>query len=226
MNLRCVVGVLAVVLVGLPAWGQHLPESPGDRDPASLPPPLVSVPDAAVPESPAQALSPSLAAHPYQRRAHISLGILMGGAGLVSGAALGLVAGNWLAGCDGFPCQNSAGLALSLGVGSALGAASGVYLSGRWLQGEGRFGYTLLGAAIGAVPSALLFSSNAPGMAAAIGAINLVVTPILGSFFGYRLSHSSTVRARERELSQQVVVVPSFVRTREGSLVGGLAGRF
>ncbi|MCY0998425.1 hypothetical protein OWM54_14915 [Myxococcus sp. MISCRS1] len=225
MQLRCVVGVLAVVLVGLPAWGQHLPESPGDRDSASLSPPLVSVPDAAVPESSAQARSASLAAHPYRRGTHLSLGILLGGAGLVSGAMVGLVAGNWLAGCAGFPCWNSVGLAFSLGVGSSLGAASDVYLSGRWLQGEGSFGYTLLGAAIGAMPSSLLLNSNSPGVAT-IGVLNLVVTPILGSFVGYRLSHSSTVRARERRLSQQVVVVPSFARTKEGSLVGGLAGRF
>ncbi|MFY1826688.1 hypothetical protein ACN47A_12290 [Myxococcus fulvus] len=225
MHLRCVVGVLAGVLVGLPAWGQQLPESPGDRDPASLSPPLVSVPDAAVPESSAQARSVSLAAHPYRRGTHLPLGILLGGAGLVSGATVGLVAGNWLAGCAGFPCWNSVGLAFSLGVGSSIGAASGVYLSGRWLQGEGRFGYTLLGAAIGAMPSSLLLSSNSPGVAT-IGVLNLVVTPILGSFVGYRLSHSSTVRAQERELSRQVVVVPSFTRTREGSLVGGLAGRF
>ncbi|MCK8497730.1 hypothetical protein [Myxococcus fulvus] len=225
MHLRCVVGVLAVVLVGVPAWGQQPPESPGDRDSASLSPPVVSVPDAAVPESSAQARSASLAAQPYRRGRHLPLGILLGGAGLVSGATVGLVAGNWLAGCAGFPCWNSVGLAFSLGVGSSIGAASGVYLSGRWLQGEGRFGYTLLGAAIGAMPSALLVSSNSPGVAT-LGVLNLVVTPILGSFVGYRLSHSSTVRARARELSQQVVVVPSFARTREGRLVGGLAGRF
>lgn len=44
-----------------------------------------------------------------------------------------------------------------------------------------------------------------------------------GALFGYGLSHSATVRAAS---SQQAMVVPTLGRTRDGSLVSGLAGRF
>ncbi|MBZ4407745.1 hypothetical protein K8640_05945 [Myxococcus sp. XM-1-1-1] len=225
MQLRCVVGVLSVVLVGPPAWGQHLPESAGPEGPSTQTPPLVSVPEAAVAPSSAQAGSAPLGQRPYRRRAHIPLGMLLGGVGLASGAMVGLAAGNALTGCNGYPCSNNAALSLSLGVGSALGAASGVYLMGRWLRGQGSFGYTLLGATLGALPSSLMLTSSSDDVVV-IGVLNLLVTPILGSFFGYRMSHSASLRAQEQELAQQAVWVPTFTRTKEGSLVGGLAGRF
>jgi len=223
MKTCCLIALFAVGLVGMPASGQHLPESERAEEGPSVPPPLVSVPDDVV-ETPAWTAPAATPLSPrrYRRGAHIPLGILLGGGGMLVGGMAGAFLGSSVKGCnDGSPCERETGFTMSLGVGMALGVASGVYLTGQWLGGEGGFGYTLLGAALGAVPSALMLSSDSDDVAV-VGGLGLLVTPFVGALFGFGLSHSATVR----ESLSQAVVVPTLGRTRDGSLVTGLAGRF
>ncbi|WP_163866305.1 hypothetical protein [Myxococcus eversor] len=223
MKTCCLIASFAVGLVGMPASGQHLPESERAVEGPSVPPPLISVPDDVV-EAPGWP-PPSVtrpATRRYRRGAHIPLGLLLGGGGMLVGGMGGYFLGSSVTGCDnGSSCERETGLTLSVGVGMALGVASGVYLTGQWLGGEGGFGYTLLGAALGAVPSALMLSSDSDDVAV-LGGFALLVTPFVGALFGFGLSHSATVRAS----MSQAVVVPTVGRTRDGSLVTGLAGRF
>ncbi|MFY2560143.1 hypothetical protein ACN469_21210 [Corallococcus terminator] len=227
MKTCCWVALFAVGFLGMPASGQHLPESEQrEVEAPSVPPPLVSAPDSAD-ETPAWAPSPVTPPRTprYRRGAHIPLGILLGGGGMLAGGMAGYYLASSVTGCDTSSCERDTERTVSVGVGVAVGAATGVYLTGRWLRGQGGFGYTLLGAALGAVPSALMLTSDSDDVAV-LGGVSLIVTPIVGSLFGFGLSHSATVRASEQGFLSQAVVVPTLGRTREGSLFSGLAGRF
>lgn len=177
-----------------------------------------------VPESPTAAPEP---AQDYSFGAHLALGTSLGLVGVLSGAGLGKVGAEALGPkCSYFACRDYLKLSLFAGVGGTLGAALPIYFTGNLFDGQGRFGYTLLGAALGAMPSAL-FAFRAVGDAELIGAVFYCVTPIVGGFLGYGLSHRSAVaRPPPRMLLPGAQVVPVVTMSREGGLVGGLAGRF
>ncbi|MCP3105349.1 hypothetical protein LZ198_41455 [Myxococcus sp. K15C18031901] len=245
MKTGCWSGLLVAVLVAMPAVAQEAGPA-GAGDAPVVAPPLLSSPDDASAASdvsteeaddeeprldsrhahePRMPVAPSPPRR-YRRGLHIPLGILLGAAGLALGAGGGVVAGNALTGCNGFPCSDDSQLALSLGVGAALGTATGIYLTGNWVGGQGGFVPTLLGASLGAIPPALLLAHDSDA-AVAVGIFNLVVLPVVGGLFGYGLSHGFAVRAaREEDAPPSLVMVPVFGRTREGSPLGGLAGCF
>ncbi|WP_338263952.1 hypothetical protein [Corallococcus caeni] len=76
------------------------------------------------------------------------------------------------------------------------------------------------------MPSAL-FAYEAVGNADVIGGVCFLVTPIVGGFLGYGLSHRSTAaRPPTKLFLPGARVVPVLGMSREGGVVSGLAGQF
>lgn len=192
--------VLLLCLLWLPvlAWGQEVPSEPSVQ--------------------PTEEVTGTYSVVP-----HLILGSVLGAVGNVSGAQLGRTGALALKpGCPDFTCQDRFAISLFTGVGSAVGTALPVYFLGQLFDGQGSFGYTLLGASVAAIPSSFL-SHGRVGDARVITGIVHLVTPIVGSFVGYGLSHRSAARPPAKLGAQ---VMPTFQMTREGRVVGGLVGQF
>ncbi len=79
----------------------------------------------------------------------------LGALGAYAGLNADLAAGN----------EAGVGLALGASFGVALGVAPGVWLGGRAMNGDGSFGWTLLGSAVGTgISAAILAVDSAPGL--------------------------------------------------------------
>jgi hypothetical protein len=94
-----------------------------------------------------------------------------------------------------------------------------VWLTGKLTDGNGSYGWTLLGTAIGMAAGAAgalaVFASNAPGDTALIP---LMIGPLLGSVFLYELS-SDASREAVAEAEQSVRFGASVAPTDEGGMV-------
>ncbi len=79
----------------------------------------------------------------------------LGALGAYAGLNVDLAAGH----------ESGAGLALGTSFGVALGVAPGVWLGGRAMDGDGSFGWTLLGSAVGtAISATFLAFDSKPGL--------------------------------------------------------------
>ncbi|HSQ62048.1 MAG TPA: hypothetical protein VLM85_02495 [Polyangiaceae bacterium] len=79
----------------------------------------------------------------------------LGALGAYAGLNADLAAGN----------ESGVGLGLGTSFGVALGVAPGVWLGGRAMGGDGSFGWTLLGSAVGTgISAAMLAANSQPGM--------------------------------------------------------------
>lgn len=98
----------------------------------------------------------------------------LGALGAYAGLNADLVAGN----------EAGAGLGLGASFGVALGVAPGVWLGGRMMGGDGSFGWTLLGSAVGtAISASMLAFDSRPGMLFLGGTI-----PVSLSILAFELS--------------------------------------
>lgn len=134
-------------------------------------------------------------------------GALAGLVGAYAGLNVDLLSGN----------EAGAGFHLGTAVGFTLGAAPGVWLAGNAMGGDGSFGWTLLGTALGTgVSSAMLaLDDSTPTLVFA------ALLPVAGGVVGYELSsHGPLARPREgRATTWRVVPVVAPGRI-------GLAGAF
>ncbi|WNZ60010.1 hypothetical protein QEG98_28860 [Myxococcus sp. MxC21-1] len=93
-------------------------------------------------------------------------------------------------------------------------------ITGDKFNGRGNFGPTFLGAALGAVPFALLTTSRHDRVAR-IGTVGMLVTPLIGSFTGYWLSRSSSPsHGTARAELPEAQAAPVLGLTQGGGLVG------
>jgi hypothetical protein len=134
------------------------------------------------------------------------LGAGLGALGAYAGLNADLAAGN------------SAGVGFGLGTtfGVALGVGPGVWLGGRAMGGDGSFGWTLLGSAVGSgISAAILAADSRPGLLV-IGA----TIPVAFSILAFELSaHVKKAQAPSKPPSARVV--PSV-----GPRYMGVAGTF
>ncbi|RKH74393.1 hypothetical protein D7W81_01680 [Corallococcus aberystwythensis] len=202
------------------AWGQA-------RDPESL---NLLVPPGMAPE-PSFAPGTGLvkASNDYRVGKHLGLGVLMGSAGFVSGTLTGLLIGMGVdSQCDVSGCPGSPTSLIPTGLGAAIGTSIPIYFAGRMSGGEGGYGLTLLGASLGALPSALLTLSDDSTLHS-VGIIGLVVMPFVGSFLGYGLSQSlegTGAWPPTTPVLPGAQVTPVFGMSKKGAVVGGLMGQF
>ncbi|MBN8227074.1 hypothetical protein JYK02_06065 [Corallococcus macrosporus] len=204
---------------------------PASRDPDSLnllaPPGMA--PEPAAPFAPTSVSATAKPSPDYRVGKHLALGTLMGSAGFLSGAVTGLVAGIALdRRCDALGCPGSAMSLVPVGLGAAIGTSLPIYFAGNMSGGQGSYGLTLLGATLGAVPSALLTLSEDSALRS-VGVIGLVVTPFLGSFLGYGLSQDGDAPDAWPPSTPSLPgaqVTPMLGMSKKGAVVGGLMGQF
>ncbi|RKH42183.1 hypothetical protein D7X12_16445 [Corallococcus sicarius] len=189
--------VLVLWLMWLPvlAWGQEVPSEPRAETTGT-----------------------------YSTASHLILGSVLGAVGNLGGWKLGQTGANALGPeCSDFTCRDRLKLSIFTGLGSTVGTALPIYLLGTLFDGQGSFGYTLLGASLGAIPSAFLAYGSVAGLEVAAG-ICYLVTPIVGALLGYSLSERSVAARPPAKLGARVT--PVLRMTREGRVVGGLVGQF
>ena len=135
------------------------------------------------------------------------LGAIGGLAGAYAGLNVDLLSGH----------EAGAGLSVGTAFGYTLGAAPGIWLAGRAMGGDGAFGWTLLGCALGTgVSAALLALDDRPPMLAFAATV-----PLLGGIVGYELSsHSRRAKPAARAAAS------TLLRPTLGPRSVGLAGAF
>ena len=128
------------------------------------------------------------------------LGAGIGALGAYAGLNMDLAGGN----------ESGVGLGLGASFGVALGVAPGVWLGGRAMGGDGSFGWTLLGSAVGTGISATLLAFNSsPGMLVLGASI-----PLSLSILAFELSsHTRKLAAREKPATAKILpsLGPRFV---------------
>lgn len=186
--------------------------------------------------SPASTASPSTASptqgsgvapdDDYSLGGHLVVGTLLGGVGLFTGTLVGGLVGAVLdRNCSLTRCGDTFAFAIPMSLGTALGTSLAIYLTGDKFNGRGNFGPTFLGAALGAVPFALLTTSRHDRVAR-IGTAGMLVTPLIGSFTGYWLSRSpSSSHGTARAELPDARGAPVLGLTQGGGLVG-VTGHF
>ena len=134
------------------------------------------------------------------------LGAGLGSLGAYAGLNIDLATGN----------EAGVGFGLGTSFGVALGVAPGVWLGGLSMGGDGSFGWTLLGSAVGTgIAASLLAVDSRPGMLF-LGA----TLPVAFAIFAYELSsHNRKPHAAPTKPSAKIIpsLGPRFV---------GLAGTF
>jgi hypothetical protein len=184
-------------------------DSPGERPPNSpeTPPPAVSV----------QATG-------ARATSRVLVEVLFGGGGFVAGAVIGqaLSGDKWL--CSG--CAQSYNTPVLLGAG--LGSGLGVYGAGSLLGGNGSFLATMSGAGLGTAAAFVLLRGTDDTSSSNTIVYTGLVLPLAGAIAGYEVSHAlglGSAPARQWS-SERPQLVPVAAATKDGGLLGGLAGRF
>ncbi len=121
----------------------------------------------------------------------------LGALGAYAGLNADLAAGN----------EAGVGLALGTSFGVTLGVAPGVWLGGRAMDGDGSFGWTLLGSAVGTgISAAILAVDSKPGLLF-IGA----TIPVSLSILAFELSSHVKKSARAVETkAPSAKIIPAF----------------
>ena len=132
----------------------------------------------------------------------------LGALGAYAGLNADLAAGN----------ESGPGLGLGTSFGVALGVAPGVWLGGRAMNGDGSFGWTLLGSAVGTgISAAMLAANSQPGMLF-LGA----TIPVSLSILAFELSsHTKKAAADSARKPPAAKVIPSL-----GPRFVGVVGTF
>jgi hypothetical protein len=155
----------------------------------------------------------------------ILVGTLAGAIGAIPGSLLGLSALCFDS------CSNEDDTMLYLGLALAFagmtgGSALGINALGDALQGQGRFGPTLLGVVLGTLGglAAAIVVGIAGGEAFAF--IPAVLGPAAGGVIAYEISHSNVIDELTAATASRPRFVPLVSVSAQGTLIGGLAGRF
>ncbi|HEX8702412.1 MAG TPA: hypothetical protein VF815_26500 [Myxococcaceae bacterium] len=219
------------LLVGVPtvSYAQSEAAPPPPPDAPTLPP-LVTAPEE--PEEPAEE-PPTGEIIPGERGygdappdlvvPRMILSPALGGVAAGSGAIVGLILGAVISdcaifdGCDGWP------LVAPMLLTSWLTGSLTVYGMGRFLNGMGTLGPTMLGGALGTgLGVALLFASEGSAWYLA------PLAPALAAAVAFEISNSF-VRASlppPRDIFAGIQVMPVVSATPAGGVLGGLVGRF
>lgn len=147
---------------------------------------------------------------------------LLGGAAAGGGAILGFILGAVLSSCAPFDggCGPWALLVPTIGLGWAAGSFT-VYGMGTFLEGQGTLGSTMVGGILGmGVGIAVIAVSQGTAWYAA------PLAPGLGAAIAYEISNSYVRSLPVRDEFAGIQLMPVLSTTREGGLLGGLAGRF
>ncbi len=151
------------------------------------------------------------------------LSSVVGSVASLGGAAVGgtlLI----LSGCSPFEGGCSEALMLApMVLGGWAASSMSVYGIGHWLNGRGKLKPTLIGGAVGAGLSVMLYA-----MTDGEAVYAMPLPPAMGAAIGYELSNSYE-RSRLEQASTASVglqLMPVVGRTREGGVLGGLVGRF
>jgi hypothetical protein len=148
-------------------------------------------------------------------------GSALGIAGGIPGAYIGILAAFESSSAAGF----FAGVSLSF-AGLTVGSALGIKGLGSLLDGEGRFGTTLLGSTLGGLAG--LGLGLIVGFAAGSEAwiLPVLAGPVIGGIIAYENSHASALQRRSAPVSPEMSVVPVVSVSPRGGVIGGLAGVF
>jgi hypothetical protein len=136
----------------------------------------------------------------------------LGALGAYAGLSADLAAGN----------ESGVGLGLGASFGVALGVGPGVWLGGRAMGGDGSFGWTLLGSAVGTgISAAILAADSRPGLLF-IGA----TIPVSMSVLAFELSShakkgATSMSTPSKSAAAKVRVIPSL-----GPRFVGVVGTF
>lgn len=219
--------VVLLLLVLSPALG--LAQS---AEPVS--PPLVQVEDA----PPAEALAPLEGAAlgldvsvtqaveprpPVPRAGRVFTETLVGGLGGVGGSFAGLLGGVFLTGgssCAG-DCRPTGAIGGML-MGFSLGAATGVYASGRMMGGRGQLLPTLTAGLLSGGAVTLLYANDGVGEG---GAAALLLLPLVSSVVTYELTSSWSSPAEPAPGNTGAWWAPTVGVSGQGAALG-LTGRF
>ncbi len=208
--------LLPLMLVLLPAWAGAQGSLPGPEQPLPK--------DELIPR---EFVEPKYGAG--QRVPLELLGGTLGGAlGLLPGVLV--LAASADSQCGGDFCSNAAGLLtgfMLVAVGMPVGMTAGISAAGRFLEGEGGYAYAFGGVSVGGllgyVLATLLIkdaqSRNMDLLLLSSGAL-------VGGVLMYEVSHHRAVEKRRRLHDLRVQVVPVLHLSREGGVIGGVAGRF
>lgn len=152
---------------------------------------------------------------------------LIGGGGMVLGAVAGqaLSPGGFSGSCSGCAPDYSAGFMLGAGLGSGLG----VYGAGTLMGGDGDFLATMAGAGLGAGGAFLLLDAGDGQGRGNTNAFTALLMPLAGAIAGYEISNALSglsVSPPPRWSRQAPRLVPVASATKDGGVLGGLAGRF
>lgn len=173
-------------------------------------------------EPPTVTSSPNAAPAPASRR--VVAEILIGGGGLVVVGLVGqaVAPGGRLGGCAGCARDYNDGFIL----GAGLGAGLGVYATGRFMGGQGDFLATMAGAGLGTAGAFLMLGDedDRRGNARTFTALAL---PLAGAIAAYEVSSALSASSGGSSASREAPrLVPVATATREGGVLGGLAGSF
>jgi hypothetical protein len=124
--------------------------------------------------------------------------------------------------CEG--CSRDYSTAFVLGAG--LGSGLGVYGAGRLMGGQGDFLATMTGAGLG-TGAALLMLGADDDRNGNVDTYTALLMPLAGAIAGYEISHFFAGAPPPRNWSNEAPrLVPVATTTKDGGLLGGLAGRF
>jgi hypothetical protein len=234
------VPLLCCLLLPLQALAQAQPPDEVILGPVS-PPPLLPAPDAPAQEEPTPVEptdEPEGEIIPPAKNAtrgsgatassRVPVGILLGTVGGALGSLPGLLIVSdelCLDSCSGDSGGLWAGFGLALG-GLFLGTAFTITQVGYWMDGQGRFGLTLLGVVMGSLTGVLVGVAVAAGAGAA-GAIPMLLGPAVGGAIAYEISDSSArSEAADADGPEPRIILPMMTVSPRGGIIGGLVGTF
>ncbi len=229
--------ILSLVLVcGLvPAWaGAVEPAEPVTPEalPAEPAPRVAArAPSADAPlrqDTPTEAETPpsvSSSSDPGRTTRRILVEAVVGSGGFLVGALIGqALSGETWSKCSG--CAKSYNTPLLLGAG--LGSGLGVYAAGSRLGGNGGFLATMSGSGIGTAAAFLMLRAAEDNPHGSAQVYTALLLPLAGAIAGYEISNvlGELAPLSQRSSGASARLVPVAATTKDGGLLGGLAGQF
>lgn len=227
-------GALLLVLTAVPSAALAQPKLDGALELAPPPPPSYTEVDVAVyastPGAPAAPSALAAPGAPLEDRAtsgsrvgRISAELALGAAGMFGGGLAGFAIG--AAACDSsatdaewFPCLGP------MAIGGAIGAVAGtplaIWLGGTALDGNGGFGWTLLGSSAGFLAWAAVAAAAEGDMGAWLG----LALPLVGGVLGFELTSDSSARAANA--ARERTHLSAGLAPRRGGATVSLTGNF
>lgn len=208
--------VLVLLSIPAPAFGQQAgpeagpPGAPPTAEaapPCNTPPTILPQPGAECPATKGRAAAIRVGRVAVEAVLGAAMGGVVGLLGAYGGLNVDLLTGH----------EAGAGLSTGLALGYTLGVAPGVWLGGRAMGGDGSFGWTLLGTAVGTgISAGLLAIDDKPAMLAFAATV-----PIATAIVAYELSSHLRRPKAEARSPVHAFIIPVLSPTSVG-----LAGVF